>query len=112
MASRKSNTNVLLWIIGVIAILAFIGVIYLLISDRNQNSVETVLVGNAVEGPINPLGNPGTEPLDDCNRAADDKCESNHGAGCRRQGQFGAQCAAVHDYGSYVLIECECYQAA
>src|SRR3989344_4879260 len=96
----KKISNALFWTIAIIAILSFLGVVYLIVKDAVEDSdLETVLVGQAIAPSI--ADSPPSKILS-CNWADHRNCEDDFGGTCRRRGYTaGSRCLVV---GS-----CECY---
>ena len=102
----KNISNALFWIIAIIAILSFLGVVYLIVKDAVEDSdLETVLVGQAIAPSI--ADSPPSKILS-CNWADDRNCEDGltsgqvSGNNCRSRGYTGgSRCTVVG--------KCSCY---
>jgi hypothetical protein len=98
----KQPSDAFIWVIGIIALLAFLGVVYLFVKDSTQDK-RFVLAGNAVSS-VEVEDFP-SSPLSSCTAADDRGCEREHGDGCRRRGYTGgAKCWFTDIY-----VICECY---
>ncbi len=102
----KKISNNLFWLIAIIAILSFLGVVYLIVKDAIEDSdVENALSGNAIAKIV---ADTPPSKVSACNWADHRNCEDGlipgevGGSECRRNGYTGgSKCTEVGKCGCY-----------